>query len=676
MPVAINGILDLRNWNFDSKGPLYLSGEWAFYQDKFYTNSSFGNDTNLIPEFININLMGTNQEKYSNIPVNGYGTYRLIILLPRQVSEYRLRSRYIANAYRIYLNDDLFAVSGQPGNCKSNEKSDWDPMFSNTFSAKDKMEMIIQISCFHHEGCGIVEPVMIGNATDIRKIHDFAVSVQMFVCGSFFIIGLYHLILFILYRKDRSPLYFGLLILITAVYYLFSGEKLIENLVPGISFSIFSKILCLINYFQVILYYHYIYILFPKETPKIPLRIISLFYLTLVFVTLISKIETLMVIASYVYFSMLIAAILSMVPIIWACFNKRFEAVISLVGLIILIGLSLIDEATSNTITRPFHWTTTGLYLLVLIHAFILSRRLTKAFKRSETLAGELSFVNINLERLVKDKTKELEVTNKNLENRIKNALEKQKEQQQIIVHQSSLTALGELAAGIAHEINQPMQSISFAQENIFFETMEPSPKKSFIQGKTKIIGENIGKIRRIIDHIRIFSSRQKDEISEAFNINECIRNGLSMVKNQFKNRNILIDLDLNKEVPMVVGNPYRFEQVVINLLTNARDALDEMARKSEGEYVKKVLIRTLHTAEEVIIEIVDNGTGIPADRVTSIFLPFYSTKRPGAGTGLGLSISMGIIKEMEGNIMANTQEGKGTKIIINLPIKNINNDT
>ncbi|MCU4157799.1 tetratricopeptide repeat protein [Carboxylicivirga sp. A043] len=257
---------------------------------------------------------------------------------------------------------------------------------------------------------------------------------------------------------------------------------------------------------------------------------------------------------------------------------------------------------------------------------------------------------------------------NKNLERRIAEALKKQEEQQQIIMHQSSLTSLGELAAGIAHEINQPVQNISLSAESIKYELEEENADKGFLNKSVNEIFEDIVRVRQIVDHIRIFSSGQKDEVEEEFDVSECVKAASSMIGSQYANHHIHLSMDLSDNLPCVLGNPHKLEQVIHNLLSNAKDAVEER-RLTEPELKMKVEISTYYQNENVYLKIKDNGVGISQNRKTDIFLPFVTSKQLGKGTGLGLSISYSLIKEMRGRIEVESQSGKGTSMLVILPL-------
>ncbi len=258
---------------------------------------------------------------------------------------------------------------------------------------------------------------------------------------------------------------------------------------------------------------------------------------------------------------------------------------------------------------------------------------------------------------------------NRQLEVKITEALRKEKEQQQIIVHQSSLTALGELAAGIAHEIKQPLQNISLVNEGLQIESFEESIDNKFVASSAKDIFEGIKRIKFIISEISNFSRGQQEHIMEWFDVNTRIENAFSLARTKFSNRRIDVQFDLNLETPEIQGNPYKFEQVIVNFFNNAKDAIEEKAGKLSTEFHKKMIVRSYTTKGFINIEVEDNGTGVPDASKTKIFLPFFTTKEIGKGTGLGLSISLGIAKEMGGFIEIVSSENTGTLMRLKLPL-------
>jgi signal transduction histidine kinase len=258
---------------------------------------------------------------------------------------------------------------------------------------------------------------------------------------------------------------------------------------------------------------------------------------------------------------------------------------------------------------------------------------------------------------------------NRELEIRIAEALHKQQEQQQIIVHQASLTSLGELAAGIAHEIKQPLQNISLSNESLDMENREEEPDRDFIAKTVKDIYEDIKRIKFIINEISNFSRGQQEEMCEPFSVNTRIQNAFSLARTRFSNRRIDVKFELDEQLPDIEGNPYKFEQVVVNFFNNAKDAIEERAEKSDKEFSKWMLVKSFSEGDRVVVEVSDNGIGVPDDIKTNIFLPFFTTKSVGKGTGLGLSISLGIIKEMNGFIELESEPNERTTMRVKIPV-------
>lgn len=237
------------------------------------------------------------------------------------------------------------------------------------------------------------------------------------------------------------------------------------------------------------------------------------------------------------------------------------------------------------------------------------------------------------------------------------------------MIHNARLLSLGEMATGIAHEINQPLNNISLTLENVFTEIQSDRPvSQTYYKDKSQRIFDNIYRMRGIIDHIRDFSRDQTDFFSSLFDINDSISNAISMISAQFKYRSIALELDLKNEIPNILGNTFKFEQVVLNLLINAKDALEEKKDVMGKDFPMCIKISTGVIKHQIFTEIKDNGIGIQPHELEKIVLPFYTTKAAGKGTGLGLSISHGIVKEMNGTLEISSKPGIGTTIRIKLP--------
>lgn len=266
----------------------------------------------------------------------------------------------------------------------------------------------------------------------------------------------------------------------------------------------------------------------------------------------------------------------------------------------------------------------------------------------------------------------QLRELNLRLENRVQEELKKIKEQQQQLIQKSKLESLGELAAGIAHEINQPLGGISLLLDNIQYRSSKNELTTKYLDDKLRKSFEDIDRIKMIIDHIRTFSRDQEMTDFTRMDIQEVIMNALGMIKNQYQKHEIEFELHLYCKEAFITGNPYKLEQVLLNIFSNARFAVREKCKllaKKNIDLQKKIIISTFSEDKEIGITIEDNGIGIPKKLQKNIFDPFFTTKSEEVGTGLGLSISYGIIKEMHGNISVESKENEFTRMIIKFPI-------
>ncbi len=249
----------------------------------------------------------------------------------------------------------------------------------------------------------------------------------------------------------------------------------------------------------------------------------------------------------------------------------------------------------------------------------------------------------------------------------IRDITERKKMEHQLI-HTERLAGLGEMAAGIAHEINQPLNIISIGLENLLHEVLNNRVNPEYLHKKAEKIFQNISRIDYIIDHIRTFSRTNDSDLQSEFNLNESIRNAVSMISGQLSHKGIELILEQDESLLPVMGNTYKFEQVILNLLINAKDAVEERFLKGDQELKKMIRLKSYRDKTKYLVDVSDNGIGIKPQELDMVMLPFHTTKEAGKGTGLGLSISFGIIKEMNGVLDISSKILTGTTVRIILP--------
>jgi C4-dicarboxylate-specific signal transduction histidine kinase len=235
------------------------------------------------------------------------------------------------------------------------------------------------------------------------------------------------------------------------------------------------------------------------------------------------------------------------------------------------------------------------------------------------------------------------------------------RDKQEQLVQAGKLATLGELTTGVAHELNNPLNNIGLFVGNAVDLIKLAVTEKEQIVRELHAAMQQVRKATEIISHLRTFG-RAAPVSREPILLRQVIERALSLMQEQLRLREIEVTLDLGPEEPVVVGNAIQLEQVFINLLTNARDAVADSPRKA---------IRISGSVGSAVVEVAvaDTGHGIPAELEGRIFDPFFTTKQVGKGTGLGLSITYGIIKEHSGTISVVSPPGEGATFLIHLPL-------
>jgi two-component system NtrC family sensor kinase len=235
---------------------------------------------------------------------------------------------------------------------------------------------------------------------------------------------------------------------------------------------------------------------------------------------------------------------------------------------------------------------------------------------------------------------------------------------QQRILQSEKLAGIGQLAAGVMHEINTPLATIGAcvaALENRLEDEIPPQHRAA-IREYLDIIDKEVQRCTTIVDGLLDFS-RPKGKRKGPVHITPLLEDTLFLFKHHERFKKISVVRELGQELPVVLGNAEQLIQVFMALMLNALDAMEE------GGSLSVRSLPNVNRDDEVLVEIEDTGVGIPRTDLSKIFEPFYTTKPPGRGTGLGLSVCYGIVAEHGGRIEADSQQGRGSVFRVYLPI-------
>jgi len=321
---------------------------------------------------------------------------------------------------------------------------------------------------------------------------------------------------------------------------------------------------------------------------------------------------------------------------------------IASIGFIMIVGISYL---MTRSITKP-------LSEMVEVTKSIAMGDLNREVKIvSKDEIGELAFSFNKMLGSLKKMHAELEEWGKTLEQKVKSRTEELGAMQNTLMQSQRLAALGKLAAGIAHDINNPLGGILVLSSLVLEDLKEDDPHRENLQ---EVIKQTM-RCRDIVKGLLQFSRQEKGK-TEYVNVNDVLNSTLSLIEKQAMFHDIDVIKNFEQDLPMILGDQSQLQQVLINIILNAVQAMKEIG---------KLTIDTYHDNKNdmVVIDVNDNGCGIPEDALDRIFDPFFTTKEVGEGTGLGLAIAYGIVTKYQGRMTVKSKVEEGTTFTIKIPV-------
>ena len=250
----------------------------------------------------------------------------------------------------------------------------------------------------------------------------------------------------------------------------------------------------------------------------------------------------------------------------------------------------------------------------------------------------------------------------KNTQEELENTHQKLKAVQEQLIQSSKMAVMGRLMAGISHELNQPLTGIKSFSQSILMNLDEDSS----IRKDLERIEEQADRMGKLVQSVCLFAGKSEFKAQEV-DVNLLLENSLLLLNSELKLHNIYMVKSLERNLPKISGNSNELQQVFINLLTNAWDAISSLNNSEKGEISVKTCLS--EDKENIEVTFLDAGCGIPEKNIENIFTPFFTTKTSGGGIGLGLAIVYRIIETHKGKIEVKSSEGEGASFKIALPV-------
>lgn len=666
LPFVKGGTINLVNWDFRDDGLVKLNGEWEFYWNNLLTPDDFNSDSvQKKTGYIKVPMFWESQVGSQTLTGQGYATYRMKIKLnPNEQN--RLMGIYIPfgveSAYDVWINGEHLASAGKVGTSKADMVGQYYPKVA-LFEAKNENEVIIHVSNFVQRTGGLWDPITLGPAEQMTHFWNKRLASELFVAGSIVMIGLYHLGLYFIRRKDRSPLYFGCFCLLIGFRSLFLGEVYISHLFPGLHFDLYKKFEYIGQYMGPALFLLYVQKLFPQDIHKRMVQAAVLIYALLSAIVLSTPASlftytlpvshvVLVVYAPYVIYVFIKAA------------GKRREGALFSCLMFLVMALTVINDVLYyNNIIVTFDMAKFGLFIFIFAQAFLLSIKFSKAFKSAEELSEKQAKWSLVLEKTVDERTRDLQTT-----------LEDLKQTQKQLVESEKMAALGALVAGVAHEINTPVgvsvTATSYLEQktkDILEVLQENKMKKSDLVNylntaneSTHIISNNLKRASELVRGFKRVAVDQSSEVKREFYLKEYLNEIIISLRPHVKKHQMVIECP---DGLIINSYPGVFSQIFTNLIMNSITHAFEPAQKGTI-----TLTITVPNEQRLLVVYKDNGKGMVPEVRDKVFDPFFTTNRSNGGTGLGMHIVYNLVSQtLGGTIVCKSEPDKGTAFIMNI---------
>ena len=447
VPTANQGILSLKQWNFEQNPLISLEGAWEFYWQKYLFPQDFRQADGPKPYFATLPGIWTEHQipKLITSP-HGYATYRLQILLPPNTPTLALKVPTVSIAYNLYINGKKRSVVGQIGTTKQQNTPEYRPLILDIPSGQTTLDVVIQVANFHHRKGGLWRPLQLGATQAIHSAWLKTTMMDLFLVGSILIMALYHLGLYLIHRREKSTLYFSLFCLFVVIRIMTTGNYLVNHILD-LQPLLIVRLEYITFFMGGFFFASFLYSIFPRDLHLSVVRTFQISALVLTLVTIFAPI----IVFTYAVLAFQLLTLLggaySLVILVVAILKKRESAIAFLVGWFILFASILNDILYTNYLVDTGHFAGLGLFSFIFSQAFLLSSRFSKAFRQTEKLTEELDYTNKNLERIVANRTSSLQEANEELQ---------------------SLNEFKEAMAGmVVHDLKNPLNAIINLTEQV-----------------------------------------------------------------------------------------------------------------------------------------------------------------------------------------------------------------
>jgi len=651
-PQVEKGVLDLRDYDFNTNGPVEVKGEYEFYWNQML-NPAVQKDSG---EMIYAQVPGSwthLRKEHPEVTRYGFATYRLRILLPDRVDELALKIDEVYSASGYFLNGKAIDYLGFPGVNKYQTVIRYSrPLMIGTVNSRE-VEMLIRVSNFDNRVSGIAGGLIIGKVAQMQEARQKELFRGHFLIGAFLIIGVYFLGLYLI-RTEHYRLYFSLLCFLMALRVMMIVElPVIDTL--NLNGLTTARLDYLNIYFFAPFFILMIRSIFPIEFPQLLYRISMWISAVFIAVVVVSPISLFSFSFPVFFGFFLLVSIIFLYVIILAWIRGRSHAPAYSLGLLILFFGTLNDMLNEIDVietTLVVHYT---MFVYLLVYAYIFADKSNYLQKKAQKLAEEVSLVKNNLEDLVEERTTELQSVSTELE-RQKKKLESTNSD---LVE--AMNARNRLFAIIGHDVRAPigynLQALEMLIDN---PDIDEDDRKELL----KMMASSSEVTYNLLDNLLVWGRSQTGKLKASpvrVKLKDLIDESLELINIGLKEKQLKVEVYVSEE-HYVEADRDQLYIVIRNLVSNAMKFTPEKG---------SIYISSKRWNGEVVISVRDTGIGIPEANLNKLFDSKSYVSTDGTqgekGSGLGLQICQEIMQTNNGWMQVESSTGEGTTITVGI---------
>jgi len=608
IPVAVKGVLDLRNWDFKKDGMIKLNGEWEFYNNELLLPQNFqsGHDGAI---------------KYEQLPgifaQRGYRTYRLKLLMDNKKELYSIKADYIQGAYELLADKELITSVGQVGKTKNEMIPGKTPAIGSFYVENGQIYLVLRVSNFYDE-IEYIDTLVLGESKEITSMREKKLALSLFIIGCTAMAAIYSFGVFINRRKDKTQFYFAMICVIIAIRTLFIGEGFINSLLPHFNYTLSTKI-------KIWTFYSYIpfIILFIDSSYEKIMQ--SKFVKTSNYLALIYALIVIFIPYKYYIYYIVPFEIFALVSIFYMMYkiykiyiHRGQTDYIVVVGLFALFITRINDILYEYSIIITDSFAPLGILIFIIVNYYVLAKRQANELSSVESISAKLKSLNE-----LKD----------------------------------------DFLAVTSHELKTPLNGIIGLTEGIVNDKYDNLSVE--LREDLFLVNSSAKRLSNLVNDMMTFSKLKNNQIllhTKPVNISNLVEIITKFSKLTLNNKNVTLINKIDKNAPYVFGDEDRMQQILYNLLSNA------IKFTHEGEIILSYVVKKSF----VEIYVTDTGIGIPEDKIHKIFNRYEQVDgilEKYGGTGVGLYVTKELIQMQNGSIKVSSIIGEGSKFMFTLPL-------